>query len=287
MSIWKINLRVVVFIAKRISFAALGYFLLFVPFLSAAEAEQSCLQITSEVRGNLLEKIHQMEYHYVYMKWVDWKYRYFIYHQLWEALHAASDSFSPEKRAQGSVLQERYEHTSQALLEEIQEEKGDLFSALKELNHALESDWNACPALYAKDCFSMWRDQTHEVLSEFEKYLTHYIDEQTEARDKIHETLNETPSEHHDFGHRYQDLHARWLSELEPQIFTRLSRVKEKVESEWPEESCCAFCTAENVEAAEDELYQLVRPDPEASLGAEGGALNKQNIAKAFKDLED
>lgn len=255
--------------------------------LQAAEDPLACEEAHNPVRDELSEHLFRIEYHLIQMNWFDWKYRQTNYEDVWDAKVQANDPFSPQERAEGEVRYSRYFHFAEAAGKTAESERDDMLSRIQQIPMDLETLEGSCEALKYIDCTKVWKREFLEAFWVLKKRMHEYVQEQVRARAQVDSTLKDLPSEHHDFGERYHELHVRWISDYHPEILRALQDLHERIDYDWPAENCCAFCTAEEVESATSSLYQYVKPDPEGFLGVDGGALAKADIEAAFDEMEN
>ncbi len=247
---------------------------------------QHCEKGIDSIRLDALDSLRRVESHFANAAWQYQRYRETVYVPLWDAVHMRRDRFSPERQVQGKVLALRYHEEARVYRSLAQEETRSMFRAWRRLLNLYRTFPAVCEVQSFQNCSYIWQDQMLERLRLLGQLLHRYDGEQRDLNRRAARAMFENPSEHHNFGERFQETYERWQVKITPQLLGMIRDIRERAAVEVPG-NCCAQCREEELAITQDPVISRVKPDPQSAESMTGKVTNQSGLMPAFTVMDE
>ena len=264
-------------------------FIFMVPRLWAVDVTpEACNKGLEDLRTESLRLAVRLENEYRDRDWLYLKYWETLYVPLWDAKARLKDSLSPSRQAEGEVLSGRYEHLSGVYKESADEKTRALNATLAALKaNVAAMAGQVCAAGDMQSCLAPRITDLERRLAALEKIFSSQNEQTLLVSAAVTKAaLNDKPSDHDAFEDRFFEVFKNRKMRQLPVFLGAVRNFTEKLEVDWPGESCCAYCVRENLHGEADPVFNAVKPDEQGAAGVSGNIVNQARLTKAFEEME-
>lgn len=264
-----------------------------------AEAESCPVRVETH-RVEQIEVLNRMQQSFRNSLSAYRQYQEILYNDLWSALQKKREKYSKTIQAEGEVLYARFRAEANLYKEKAEVSVQELQLDVKRLNKLELNYEKACFNPYPsgsparpkfitsfENCMDAWNQETIDQYRKLKKVIRRYLKTQRNLSEKVEKFSKDVVSDHTTLDQRFAEDLQVIDGKLQSEFLKRMSAMRERFESLWPGDKCCARCAFDQ-EILFDPVLNALKPAPQnPQKGVTGKRVNSVDLSEAVDQMVD